>query len=383
MDANELITLGTEFREQTKPEDALCCYGQAFIADPNSASAFNNYGNTLRELGRPDRAVPFLQHAAILDPSMVTARFNLSVCYLLMGDYEKGWPAYENRWQFEHLAGTLPNYEQPRWTGQDLQGKSFMVIGEQGHGDIIQFSRFVCDLLTKGATVNLRVTDGLVPLLGGTSADNFTVTTYADPLPQFDYWAPLMSLPQTLGVRINNIPQTIQYINAPGDLAQQWAQKMGPKRRLRIGFCWSGRKDAWLNRHKSVPFDVIHQMVLSNPDYEWINLQIDAEPEEAAALAAAGVTLYPNSIRDWADTAALVHNLDLVIGVDTAISHLAGALGRPTWIMLNQYAQDWRWLLGRDDSPWYPTVKLFRQPTRGDWHSVVKKISKYLTWFKA
>ena len=384
MDSNQLIALGTAHREATEPEQALACYGQAFIADPDSAAAFNNYGNTLRELGRPDRAIPFLQHAILLDPSMVTARFNLAVCYLLMGDLPNGFKYYENRWQFEHLAGTLPNYPQPRWSGQDLKDKTILVLGEQGHGDIIQFVRFVPDLVMRGARVHVLATDGLVPLLNQCIIlQGCTVAGYNDPLPEFDYWTPMMSIPMVLGTTLENLERPVWYLNAPADKTRDWQQRLGPKYRLRIGFCWSGRKDSWINRHKSVPFETMLTMIQSNPDYEWVNLQIDASAEEEAALVAAGVQAYPGSIHSWSDTAALIANMDVVIGMDTAVSHLSAALGRPTWVMLSQYALDWRWLLDRDDSPWYLTAKLFRQPRRGDWDSVTQQIAQYLTWFKA
>jgi hypothetical protein len=384
MDSNQLIAQGTAYREATEPEQALACYGQAFIVDPDSAAAFNNYGNTLRELGRPDRAIPFLQHATLLDPSMVTARFNLAVCHLLLGNLPDGFQYYENRWDFEHLAGTLPNYTQPRWSGQDLKDKTILVLGEQGHGDIIQFVRFVPDLIARGAKVHIKVTLGLIPLLAQcTVLQGSAVSSYEDPNFEFDYWTPMMSLPLVLGTTLETLERPVSYLNAPEDKTRAWQQLLGPKYKLRIGFCWSGRKDSWINRHKSVPFDNILNMVQSNPDYEWVNLQTDASAEEEAALVAVGVKTYPSSIQSWADTAALISNMDVVVGMDTAVSHLSAALGRPTWIMLSHYAVDWRWLLNRDDSPWYITAKLFRQPQRGDWASVIQQISQYLTWFKA
>jgi ADP-heptose:LPS heptosyltransferase len=149
-----------------------------------------------------------------------------------------------------------------------------------------------------------------------------------------------------------------------------------------VGINWSGRRDSWLNQHKGVPFAVILEMIKSNPEYEWINLQIDVTAEEEQALAEAGVTCYPGTIVSFVETSGLIMNLDVVIGVDTAISHLAGALGRPAWIMLNAYSTDWRWLLDRDSSPWYSTARLFRQPVMGDWASVTKKVAQYLKWFK-
>jgi len=381
VNTNELIEQGNQLRAAHQPEKALQCYAMAFVQDPESAAAFNNYGNVMRELGYPKRAVPFLQHAAILDPSNITARFNLAVCYLLMGDYKQGWPAYESRWEYEHLAGTEPKHSQPRWRGEDIKGKTILVVGEQGHGDNIQFSRFIYNLHQLGAKVKLQVTDGLVPLLNRSEIISWT-GTYLDDPGEFDTWVPIMSIPGILGVTVENLPQVQSYLNADANQVRAWQQRLGPKTRMRVGFSWSGRRDSWLNQHKSVPFETVLDMIRKNPQYEWINLQIDAEPEEEQALADAGVSRYPGTVQSFADTAALMMNLDVVISVDTAITHLAGALGRPAWVMLNAYATDWRWLLGRDSSPWYMNARLFRQPARGDWASVTEKITQYLSWYK-
>lgn len=381
MNTSELIEAGNQHRSNHNPEQALQCYAMAFVADPDCAAAFNNYGNVLRECGQPQRAIPFLQHAAILDPNNVTAHFNLAVSYLLMGDYQRGWPAYESRWNYEHLAGTEPKYPQPRWRGEDLQGKTILVVGEQGHGDCIQFVRFVYNLHVMGAKVKLQVTDGLIPLLSSSNIIE-KVSGYDADMGEFDYWVPIMSLPGILGVTVDNLPKIQSYMNADAGLVKQWQERLGPKHRMRVGFSWSGRRDSWLNQHKGVPFPVILDLIKSNPQYEWINMQVDATADEEQALADAGVTRYPNSINSFADTAALMMHMDVIISVDTAITHLAGSLGRPVWVMLNAYSTDWRWLLGKDSSPWYASARLFRQPKMGDWESVTKKISQYLSWFK-
>ena len=381
MDINQLIDQGNEYRSQHQPEQALACYAQAFVADPQAAAAWNNYGNVTREIGHPRRAIPFLEMARELDPSNITAHFNLAVAYLLMGDYARGWPQYEWRWQYEHLAGTLPTWPQPRWQGQDLTGKTVLVVGEQGHGDNIQFVRFCYNLHVMGARVLLQVTDGLIPLFAVSDVIQW-VGGYDQQPPEFDYWIPIMSLPGVLGITLENLPLPISYINANDDAVKHWQQELGSKTRLRVGLSWSGRRDSWLNQHKSVPFPVVLSMVKNNPQYEWINLQVDATEDECMALADAGVRQFPGAISSFSDTAALMMNLDVVVGVDTAVSHLSGALGRPTWIMLNAFATDWRWLLDRDSSPWYSSARLFRQPTRGDWQSVTAKIGKFLSWFK-
>ena len=388
METNEIITdvahlieEGNRLRGENRPDQALKCYMLAMCHDPDSSAAFNNYGNVLRECGQPRRAIPFLEHAIILDPKSVTAKFNLAVSYLIMGDYARGWPAYESRWQYEHLAGTEPQHQQPRWSGQDLKDKTILVVGEQGHGDNIQFCRFLYNLHAAGARVLFQTTEGLIPLLSNSPVINWA-GRYSDTPPEFDYWIPIMSIPGVLGITLDNLPRQVQYIQPQPDKYQAWLKLLGPKKRMRVGFSWSGRRDAWLNRHKSMPFNVMLDLVKRNPQYEWINLQVDAAAEEEQALADAGVTRYPGAVQSFADTAGLISCLDVVISVDTAITHLAGALGRPTWLMLQWFATDWRWMLDRDSNPWYSTVRIFRQPSMGDWESVTKKIEQYLSWFK-
>ena len=381
MTSNDLIEAGNQHRSTHEPAKAIACYAQAFVQDPESSAAFNNYGNVLREMGFPARAVPFLQHAIILDPTSITAKFNLAVCHLIMGDYSQGWPAYESRWQYEHLAGTEPKYPQPRWRGESLEGKTILVVGEQGHGDCIQFVRFLYNLHVMGAQIKLQITDGLIPVMQNSNIIQ-QVGSYTTDMGEFDYWVPIMSIPGILGITVDNIPKVQSYLTAQPHAVQAWQKLLGPKTRMRVGINWSGRRDSWLNQHKGVPFAVILEMIKSNPEYEWINLQIDVTAEEEQALAAAGVTCYPGTIVSFVETSGLIMNLDVVIGVDTAISQLAGALGRPAWIMLNAYSTDWRWLLDRDSSPWYSTARLFRQPVMGDWASVTKKVAQYLKWFK-
>jgi hypothetical protein len=381
MQVDHLITQGNTLRAEHKALESLKYYAQAFVENPDSFSAWNNYGNVLRECGYPARAIPFLQHALALEPNHPVAQFNLAVCHLAMGNYEIGWRQYESRWNYEHLAGTLPKYSQPRWLGQDLKDKTILVQGEQGHGDNIQFVRFIYNLHTMGAKIKFKVTDGLIPLFSSSPLIQ-KIGGYNDDLGDFDYWTPIMSIPGILGVTLENLPRPVNYLNADWTLQQQWLKRLGPKKRMRIGFCWSGRKDNWLNEHKGMPFETILNLIQSNPQYEWINLQIDADQSQSEQLVAAGVSIFPGSITSFADTAALIMAMDVVISVDTAIAHLSGALGRPTWIMLNWFGTDWRYLLGRDDMPWYSTARLFRQPSQDDWASVTKKVSQYLSWFK-
>jgi hypothetical protein len=376
-----LIAHGNTAREQYQPEQALAYYAQALTQDRYHAGAFNNYGNVLRECGEPEAGIPFLQRAIQLDPKNVTAQFNLGVAYLLAGDYARGWPAYEVRWQYEHLAGTLPNFSQPRWTGQDLKDKTILVCQEQGLGDTIQFIRFLFPLHAAGAKIILQTNSNLAPLFDQSPIISKIIDVVDTPT-NFDYWIPMMSIPGVIGVTLENLSSQLAYLGARADLAQQWQEILGPKNRLRVGFCWTGRPDSWINQHKAMPFETMCDLIRRNPNYEWVNLQVECDNETADVLETLGVKKYSGAIRNFADTAALVHHMDVVISVDTAIAHLAGAMARPTWIPLNWYGTDWRWLLNRDSSPWYPSATLFRQPAMGNWSSVVDKIHKYLSWYK-
>jgi hypothetical protein len=380
----QLIAQGNSYREQHLPEQALQQYATAMVTDRGSSGAFNNYGNVLREIGDPVGAVPFLQRAIQLDPANVTHHFNLAVAYLLSGDYVRGWPAYEARHNFEHLKGTIPNYPWPVWNGEDLTGKTIFIRGEQGHGDIIQFVRFIQNLKNIGGTVTVQVTNGLIPLIQSSEIGRgVRVIGYAEnPGDAFDYWLPIMSLPGKLNVRVDNLPTVIQYLNPDPALVADWRRNLGVKNRLRVGFAWSGRRDSWINQHKAMPFETMLGLIRSHVDYEWYNLQTDCTAEEEKELVSAGVRCFPGGVNSFADTAALVANLDVVVSVDTATAHLAAALGKPTWIMLNNYAPCWRWLLNRDDTPWYATARLFRQPVMGDWATVVERIKLHLKLFK-
>jgi hypothetical protein len=384
MNTNDLIASGNMAREKHQPEQAIAFYAQAFVQDPDSSAAFNNYGNVLREMGHAQRAIPFLEAARVLDPASVTAEFNLAVANLMLGNYEQGWRQYESRWRYEHLEGTKPNLPKPEWNGEDLRGKTLLVIGEQGLGDQIQFLRFCGNLQDLGAKLRLHVSPAIKPLLINTPDAIVGVTCLKeDEIGPFDYWVAMMSLPRILNMRLENVQHYLQYVQVDAERAKIWAQRLGiPKNRMRIGITWSGRRDSWINQHKSMPVATMAELVRKFPEHQWVSLQVDASDEDTAVIKAAGAECYPGTINDFADTAALMHHMDLVISVDTAAAHLAGALGRPLWIPLNAYGACWRWMQNRDDSPWYTTARLFRQEKFGDWSAPMAKIEKFLGWFK-
>ena len=384
----ELIAQGNHYRSIPDPVNALACYAQAFLQDPNLGAAYNNYGNVIREMGFPERAYGFLNNAMDIDPNDSVANFNLAVAYLLAGDLKRGWPQYEKRWSFEHLAGTLPNFKQPRWEGQtDLAGKTILITGEQGHGDTIQFIRFVEQLSSFGAKCIIVADLNISPLLRQNILPpheirdlNNLIDTDKEP---FDYWTPIMSIPMYLGIDdYSKLPQKLQYLAASKESQEVWAKRLGKKWKLRVGFCWSGRPDTWINQHKAIPFEKMLGLITRNPEYEWINLQVSCSPENEAELVRAGVKAYPGTINSFADTAGLMNHCDVVISVDTSVGHLAGAMGRPWWLPLNLFGQDWRYLLNREDCPWYPSCRLFRQPNIGNWDVPLERIHNNLKLFK-
>jgi hypothetical protein len=376
MTPDELVHIGNNYRNSTEPAKALECYAQAFIAQPENIHAWNNYGNVLREMGEPKRAIPFLQHAIALDETYVTAQFNLSVAYLLAGDLHNGFKQYEWRWQYEHLAGTLPQLGKSMWEGQDLRGKKILVLWEQGLGDTIQFVRFFKDLHNLGAKVLFHTHIGMCELFHK-NPYVYEVSANRDDLTDYDYYITTMSLARVLNITLDNLDNS-SYIVAQKEYIEPWRERLGPKTKMRVGVCWSGRKDSWINQHKGMHVTTMLQLINARPEIEWINLLADANEEESGYILNSSMRVFPSSIRHWGDTAGLLHHLDLVISVDTAIAHLAGAMGKPLWIPLNNFATDWRYLLNTVLHPWYSSARIFRQPSIGDWNSVLQEMHLFL-----
>ena len=377
-----LVCRGNCHRALDQYDLALADYGRAFIEDPENAGAYCNYGNTLREMGKPELAIPFLQVSHKLNPENVTTVFNESVAHLLSGNLLTGWDLYESRWNYEHQKGSKPIIDRPELSkdiiDNDLQGKTILLYSEQGHGDTIQFCRYIISLRSKGANIILVTSPQLFALFAGDP--QIKVTNSFDNLGDFDYHCALLSLPRAFQTTLDTIPAPIKYINANEKQVQEWRKTLGPKTKMRIGFTWSGNRTTWINRYKGMKLENL--IPLFSNEYQFVNLQHDATEEEIDTLKQHNVLVVNDKLQNFHDTAALVSNLDLVISVDTAVAHLGGALGVPTWIMLNAYGTDWRWLLNRSDNPWYPTARLFRQPGFNDWTSVVNDINQHLKLFK-
>jgi len=377
-----LVCRGNCRRALDQYDLALADYGLAFVENPENASAYCNYGNTLREMGKPELAIPFLQVSHKLNSKDVTTVFNESVAHLLNGDLLPGWDLYESRWQYEHQKDSKPVINRPELSNEivnsDLQGKTVLLYSEQGHGDTIQFCRYILPLRAKGANIILVTSPQLFALFAGDP--HITVTNSFDNLGDFDYHCALLSLPRVFKTTLETIPAPIKYLNANERDVQEWRKILGPKTKMRVGFTWSGNRTTWINRYKGMKLENL--VPLFSDEYQFVNLQHDANNEELKILKKHNILVVNDQLKNFHDTAALVSNLDLVISVDTAVAHLGGALGVPTWVMLNAYGTDWRWLLKRSDNPWYPTARLFRQPGFGDWTSVVNDIKQQLKLFK-
>ncbi len=347
-------------------DEALAEIEAALTAHPDKIEYQMRRAYALNAANRGAEALAAYDAVLTAQPDNAEAQYAKADLLLAAGDFEQGWPLYESRWRLRG-ARISPPSSAPRWSGAEpLEGKTILVQGEQGFGDLFQFSRFAPMLAARGAKVILQErpqTLGLLRTLAGVS--EFVPTT--EPAPPADFHVPLASLMLALDVRLDTIPAQIPYLHANPARAAQWLETLGPAKRPRIGIVWSG-----INRHvmqawRSLDDDALRQ--LTSIDAELISLQM----EESAIAEAAGVRQFGKALGDFADLAALIDTLDLVISIDTGVAHLAGALGKPVWVMLPFHA-DWRWLKQRADTPWYPNMRLFRQQRFGDWAPVIAAV---------
>jgi tetratricopeptide (TPR) repeat protein len=366
--ADARFNLAHALEEQEREPEAETQYELALALDPGHAEAHNNFGLMSQRLGRLEEALARFERAQALKPDYVEAHWNESLARLVTGDFETGWREYEWRWRRKE---TPPRRLQvPAWDGGDLNGKTILLHAEQGIGDAIQFIRYAPLVKARGGTVVFESPPGLRSLVDGMAGLDRVIGA-GDPLPPFDHHAPLLSLPALLGTTLETIPADTPYLAADPERVAAWRDRLSGLSRSKVGLVWRGNPKHGNDRHRSIPSSTIAALVKS-AEVDWVCLQLDARPDELAAFAPTPMIEAGPLLGDWADTAAAVAALDLVITVDTSIAHLAGALGKPVWTLI-PFAPDWRWLLKRTDTPWYPSMRLFRQDAPGDWGSALAR----------
>jgi hypothetical protein len=354
---------------------AALAYARALQLRPAFADAAFNRGNALREGLRVNEAIASFDLALELQPDNANIHWTQALTLLLQGNYARGWQHYEQRWQ-RHGAEPQRRFAVPQWTGcEDIQGKTLLIHPEQGLGDMIQFSRYALAVIARGAKVVFGAPPTLHALLRSMHPRIVPIVDNAEH-PDFDFHCPLMSLPAVFATTVETIPAPCPYLFADTTLQAQWAARLGPRTRARIGLVWFGNP---LHLHDYRRSMALHALdaVLQLP-LEWHSLQQENRPQDTEALAQ-----YPQlqshqaELTDLSQTAALIAQLDLVISVDTAVAHLAGALGKPVWVLVHA-VPDFRWLLDRADSPWYPRTRVYRQQRRDSWSEVLETLRQDL-----
>jgi tetratricopeptide (TPR) repeat protein len=352
---------------------AMLCYDTAISLNPDLLQAYVNRSNTLKDLRRFDAALWSLDEAIAIDPDFAEAHWNKSILLLMSGDFNEGWREFEWRWRWDKFPSPKRNFDQPLWTGNEsVAGKTILLHSEQGLGDAIQFARYTKMVSDAGFRVIFEIHKPLEKLFEQLPGVSQRVVM-GDPLPPFDMHCPLLSLPFVFKTSELTIPAVVPYLSSNARKVAEFESRLGEKKAPRVGLVWSGNQQHTNDHNRSIKlFDLWEQL----PEgCQYVSLQKEVRPEDQVILEAHPEILsFGSDLNDFSDTAALCELMDIIISVDTSVAHLAGALGKKVWILL-PYMPDWRWLLDRDDSPWYPTATLYRQKGRGEWKGVLETVT--------
>jgi Flp pilus assembly protein TadD len=369
--------LGVLYDQQGRSAEAAQSFLRSMELNPDNPALYSDLGKFLAGQKQLDQAIEAYDAALRLKPDFPAALWNRGLAYLMKGELEKGWPGHELRLMFQQY---YPHrYGKPLWDGAPFACRRLLIYDEIGYGDVFQFVRYLPLVKALGGTVLFEVKPGLQRLLKG--APGIDVLLERSPLPvaedAFDLQLPMESLPYVFETRLDTIPRNIPYLQAPPDLADLWEQRLAGAERPRIGIVWAGNPESRYDQNRSCePRDLLPLFQL--PGRSWFSLQKgEAEGQLDGLADAEKIVRLGKELGDFADTAAIIQNLDLVISVETAVPHLAGALGKPVWTLLS-FLPAWRWMLDREDSPWYPTMRLFRQSQPGDWSDVVARVAAAL-----
>jgi tetratricopeptide (TPR) repeat protein len=382
-----LVNLGAAYRAQGKPEEAIACYQKVLVLRPDFSSACSNLALTLIGLGRPDEAQATFRHALEFQPDSAELKFGLSVVKLLLGDYESGLALFENRLNKDALPQAAYGALQarleelgdlPRWHGEPGAGRTLLVWTDQGLGDTLMMMRYFPLLKGRGfSKLIVHVEDALVRIVQSLpGVDEVVSRSRPSPAAGADCQCPLTSLPLLFKTRVDTIPREVPYLTVPEELKRKWADRLAAVGSPRVGLAWAGRRDNPKDSQRSIRLEEFSPL-LDVPGIKFFSLQ---KGERAGQIGETGFKMidYMDECSDLLETSALVENLDLVISVDTVTVHLAGALGKPVWL-LNRFETEWRWMLNREDSPWYPSMRIFRQSRPDDWSEVMARMSSALS----
>jgi len=404
-------------QELKQLDGSLADSRRAHLLDPGNAGICYYFGAVLHKLGRHQEALPWFEKAIGLQPDYVDTLHNMAEAHvqlqlfaeatdtydriraispsdakaplgaahidLLHGNFAAGWAGREARWRVQGLPIAYPKFLQPMWLGEsDIAGKTILIYSDEGMGDAIQLARYVPMAAARGARVVLAVQPALVPLLSGVEGVSRCIANKStEAMPAFDTYCPMLSLPLAFRTRLDTIPAGISYLPAPSeDRVRAWNNKLSSHDKLRVGVVWAGNPVHSNDLNRSIQLREFTRIM--EVDATFVSLQKDLRPNDKAILDRSHVVDLTADLTDFGETAALLCCLDLVVAVDTSVAHLAGALGRPTWLLLPR-TPDYRWLLDRDDSPWYPTFRLFRQSERRDWAEVLDRVRDELATSRA
>jgi tetratricopeptide (TPR) repeat protein len=365
--------LGAVLAALGDPGQALAHYRKVVAIKPNYPNAHYNLGQSLQQLARADEALSCYRQAQSLKPDYAEAHWNEALALLTLGDYPAGWQKYEWRWRREDYRA--PQLVEPSWDGSELAGRSILLHAEQGFGDTIQFARYAPLVKAKGASaVIVECQPTLVGLLRKLKGVDRAITREERTGVDFDCHAPMLSLPGLFGTTVDSIPETTPYLTADPLRSEVWRQRLGSRPGLRVGLVWRGNRQNSQDEKRSTP-PQLWASLCSLAGVRCVSLQVDATPGELDSLRAGrgDIVDFGAAMTDWAETAALVSVLDLVISVDTAVAHLAGALKKPVWVLL-AYIAHWCWLTERSDSPWYRSARLYRQSESRAWDEVLDRV---------
>jgi len=368
--------LGLSQQEMGQADFAISSYTRALEINPHLAIALNNRGNVLRSRKQFAEALRDYREALALKPDSTDTHYNIGQLALIQGDLELGWPEYEWREQIEAAKAFSRRLPQPRWSGESsLHGKPIFLYAEQGLGDTIQFCRYASLVAARGAYVILEVQPALCELLADLDGVS-ELQVAGSPVPQADYQCSLMSLPGVFRTTLESIPCRVPYLQVDPNRSERFLKMLGPRKRPRVGLVWSGNPNHINDGARSMK---LSQLIAHLPkEFEYFCLQNEIRDADRETLRSGrGITIRELPLNSFVDTAAIVKLLDLVISVDTSVAHLSGAMGQRTWILL-PYLPDWRWMLDRTDSPWYPTATLYRQTAANNWDSVMSMVRKDL-----